>query len=279
MSLRQIVEDHSGRLTKSDRRLVQVLLSNPRESAFLSAQDLAERAAVHPTTAVRLARKLGFGGYPDLRAKLQDELIGGSQAVERVQQRLEHLGHGSLEAFVQSEVATLSALPSQISQQELEKTAETIVEGKTTFLFGYGHSEALVTLMDIRLSRSGFVTRVMREPPRHLAADIENIGAGDVVILFVFNVISPRISAILKQAKDVGAKSIVISDPIGPLLRPLPDILLSASRGEVGEARSITVPMAICNALILVISEIDEGRSINHLALVSKRRKNLRGLS
>jgi DNA-binding MurR/RpiR family transcriptional regulator len=206
-------------------------------------------------------------------------LIGGSQAVERVQQRLEHLGHGSLEAFVQSEVATLSALPSQISQQELEKTAETIVEGKTTFLFGYGHSEALVTLMDIRLSRSGFVTRVMREPPRHLAADIENIGAGDVVILFVFNVISPRISAILKQAKDVGAKSIVISDPIGPLLRPLPDILLSASRGEVGEARSITVPMAICNALILVISEIDEGRSINHLALVSKRQKNLRGLS
>ena len=130
MSLRQIVEDHSGRLTKSDRRLVQVLLSNPRESAFLSTQDLAERAAVHPTTAVRLARKLGFGGYPDLRAKLQDELFGESHAVERVQQRLEHLGHGSLEAFVQSEIATLSALPSQISQQELEKTAETLVEGK-----------------------------------------------------------------------------------------------------------------------------------------------------
>ena len=134
MSLRQIVEDHSGRLTKSDRRLVQVLLSNPKESAFLSAQDLAERAEVHPATAVRLARKLGFGGYPDLRAKLQDDLIGGSQAVERVQRRLEHLGHGSLEAFVESEVATLSALPSQISQQDLEKTAEAIIQSNTIFL-------------------------------------------------------------------------------------------------------------------------------------------------
>lgn len=279
MSLRQIVEDHSGRLTKSDRRLVQVLLSNPKESAFLSAQDLAERAEVHPATAVRLARKLGFGGYPDLRAKLQDDLIGGSQAVERVQRRLEHLGHGSLEAFVQSEVATLSALPSQISQQDLEKTAEAIIQSNTIFLFGYGHSEALVALMDIRLSRSGYSSRVMREPSRHLAADIENIRRGDVVVLFVFNTIEPRVSAILERVKKVGAISIVISDPVGPLLRPLPDILLSASRGEVGEARSLTVPMAICNTLILVISEIDGGRSIEHLASVSTTRKKIKALT
>ncbi len=279
MSLRQIVEDHSGHLTKSDRRLVQVLLSSPKESAFLSAQDLAERAAVHPTTAVRLARKLGFGGYPELRAKLQNDLIGTSHAVERVQRRLEHLGHGSLEAFVQSEIATLSALPSQISQQDLEKTAKAIIQGKNIFLYGYGHSEALVTLMDIRLSRSGYVSRVMREPSRHLAADIENIRSGDVVLLFVFNVIEPQVPAILERTKTVGATSIVISDPIGPLLRPHPDIHLSASRGDVGEARSITVPMAICNALILVISELDDGHSIKHLVSVSKKRRELQAIS
>lgn len=275
MSLRQIVEDHSGHLTKSDRRLVQVLLTNPKESAFLSAQELAERAAVHPTTAVRLARKLGFGGYPDLRAKLQNDLIGVSHAVERVQRRLEHLGHGSLDAFVQSEVATLNALPSQISQQDMEKTARTIIKGKNIFLFGYGHSEALVSLMDIRLSRSGYLTRTMREPARHLAADIENIRPGDVVLMFVFNTIEPIVPAILERAKKFGATSIVISDPVGPLLRPHPDILLSASRGEVGEARSLTVPMAICNTLILVISEIDNGKSIDHLASVSGLRKEL----
>ena len=133
--------------------------------------------------------------------------------------------------------------------------------------------------MDIRLSRSGFVSRVMREPSRHLAADIENIRSGDVVLLFVFNTIEPRISAILDRARKVSAKSIVISDPVGPLLRPLPDVLLSASRGEVGEASSITVPMAICNTLILVISEIDNGQSIDHLASVSKRRKKLKAIA
>ena len=90
-----------------------------------------------------------------------------------------------------------------------------MIKGKNIFLFGYGHSEALVTLMNIRLSRSGYLTRVMREPSRHLAADIENIGPGDVVLLFVFNTIEPRVLAILERVKKVGATSIVISAPAG----------------------------------------------------------------
>jgi len=273
MSLRQIVEEFGGRLSKSDQRLVHVLLSNPAESAFLSAQDLAERADVHPTTAVRLARKLGFSGYPDLRSKLQNDLIGSSQAVERVQKRLEHLGHGSLQAFVDSEINALSALPTQISQEDIKQAAQAIVDANNIFLFGYGHSEALVCLMEMRLNRSGYLTRIMREPSRHLAADTKNIRAGDAVLLFIFNSIEPRVPSMLEHIHNVGATSIVISDPVGPVLRPRPEILLSASRGEVGEARSLTVPMAICNTLILVISELDGHKSFDHLSSVSEQRQ------
>src|SRR3546814_11075156 len=58
-------------LTNSDRRIIEILLAQQSEAAFLSAAQLAERAQVHETTATRLAQKLGFAGYPELRAHLQ----------------------------------------------------------------------------------------------------------------------------------------------------------------------------------------------------------------
>ena len=49
------------------RRVVRALLSSPQDGTFLSAKDVARRASVHPTSAVRLAQKLGFTGYRDFR--------------------------------------------------------------------------------------------------------------------------------------------------------------------------------------------------------------------
>jgi DNA-binding MurR/RpiR family transcriptional regulator len=278
MSLRQIVEDCSGRLSKSDQRLIQVLLANPTESAFLSSQELADKASVHPTTAVRLARKLGFDGYSELRLKLQSDLVGSSAPAERMQRRLERLDRGSLAAFVESEIGALRNLRNQVAQADMEKAAKILIGAEQIFLFGLGHAEAMVLLMDMRLSRSGYRTRIVRQSPRRLAPELMNIKKGDAVLLFAFSEIEKDAQFILEHARQAGAKSVVICDLIGPLLRPNPDVLLSASRGEVGDARSIIVPLTICNTLILLISKMDGGESIEHLAKVTEMRRTLESL-
>jgi DNA-binding MurR/RpiR family transcriptional regulator len=278
MTLREIVENYDGRLTNADRQLLDALFANPNEGTFLSAQEVAERASVHPTSAVRLAQKLGFSGYPELRAKLREDLLGRPEAAERIQQRLEHLDQGSLKAFVDSEVATLQALPEQVSQPDLEAAAHAIVDATRIFLFGYSHSEALVMLMEMRLARSGYTTRIMRQSEHHLATDLANMTENDVLLLFAFNAVDKRVPAILEHAALTGTRSIAITDSAGLLLRPNPDILMRASRGQPGEAQSLTVPMAICNTLILIISQLDQGHSINRLEKASAIRAKLREL-
>ena len=62
MSLTTLIEKNQVRLTDADRRLLKALLESPTEVSYLSTTDIAGRAGVHPATAVRLARKLGFGG-------------------------------------------------------------------------------------------------------------------------------------------------------------------------------------------------------------------------
>src|SRR3546814_4012135 len=87
MTLLSRIQDRSPRLTNSDRRIIEILLAQQSEAAFLSAAQLAERAQVHETTATRLAQKLGFAGYPELRAQLRKELLEGQDAAVRMKDR------------------------------------------------------------------------------------------------------------------------------------------------------------------------------------------------
>lgn len=266
MTLQEVVEQYHGRLTKTDRKVVEELLSNPREGAFLSLPELATRAEVHPTSAVRLAKKLGFNGYPELRSQLQAELLDVPPPAERVRQRLAHMGGRSiLAALVASEIAALRRLPDLIDQADIEQAARAVMRARRIFVFGRNHAAALMQLLTLRLTRSGYAARRVERYGMELADDFLDLSAKDLVIGFSFTKPPEDLQAALGYAKNSGAKTVVISDHTGATLRPRPDILLAASRGARGESQSLTVPMAVCNTLILEISRLDRGRSLKQL--------------
>ena len=65
------VQDDLG---KGGRRLAGFLLENPQAAAMLSSPELAKRCGIHASSVVRLAQSLGFSGYREMQAVLQDGL-------------------------------------------------------------------------------------------------------------------------------------------------------------------------------------------------------------
>lgn len=275
MTIRDIIEQFEGRLTRSDHKLIRILLANPGEGAFLTSIDVAERAKVHPTTAVRLARKLGFKGYPELRSALREEFVASSGA-ERVTKRLAKMADGSiLQSLIASEVNALQSIPEFISQKQMTETTEALMAAERIGVFGVGHASALADLVARRLNRSGYSASALHHIGWETPEKIMEIGKNGVLVAFAFRVVPDSLPALLEFVRSTGARSIVVSDLIGPLIRPQPDILLAASRGHEGESQSLTVPMAICNALILEMSKRDEGRSVASLRHLAEVRESL----
>jgi DNA-binding MurR/RpiR family transcriptional regulator len=266
MTLQQIVEQYDGQLTRADRKVVEELLANPREGAFLSLPELAMRADVHPTSAVRLAKKLGYSGYPELRSQLQAELLDVPPPAERVRARLAHMSHGTiLSALIESEVAALQQLPHLIAQRDIESVARAIMAARRIHVFGRNHAATLMYLFALRLRRSGYDAQEIARYGMELADDVINLASRDLVVGFSFTKPPEDLEAALTYARNAGARTVVISDHSGATLRPKPDFLLAASRGARGESQSLTVPMAICNTLILEISRLDRGKSLDSL--------------
>jgi DNA-binding MurR/RpiR family transcriptional regulator len=272
MSLKQVVESHYGDLTPSDESLIQELLANPQEAAFFTAAELAARVGVHESTAVRLAQKLGYQGYRDLRTDLREELMDTVDSSERIRRSLGELG--VLASLVSDEIAALQELLQTVSQAQLNQAAKILIDAEHVFLYARGHATSLVEYMDRRLRRSGFRTVDLRGRGRELAEQVITLTNEDALLTFAMRKQQPGLEALLEQAAHLRVPSILISDSLGPLIRPRPTVLLWARRGVEGKFQSHAISLTICSALILTIARHDEGRtfeSLDRLASLVKR--------
>ncbi len=74
LTVAQRIQDGFDRLTRAERQLANIMLENYPVSGMGSITALAESAEVSTPTVARMARKLDFGGFPELQAQLRAEL-------------------------------------------------------------------------------------------------------------------------------------------------------------------------------------------------------------
>lgn len=68
------IRARSAELTRAERQLANAMLENYPLSGLGSITAVAEASGVSSATVARMARKLGFGGFPELQAQLRAEL-------------------------------------------------------------------------------------------------------------------------------------------------------------------------------------------------------------
>jgi DNA-binding MurR/RpiR family transcriptional regulator len=81
------IEDNRHGLTPAERRVAEVVLTDPEAVAFGTVAALADRARTSGATVVRLATRLGYAGFVGLQAGVQADLARRLRpASERIRQ-------------------------------------------------------------------------------------------------------------------------------------------------------------------------------------------------
>ena len=279
-SFNDLISHHSDKLTEVDTRLLDVLSEDPVRAAMENAREISARAGVHPASAVRLAKRLGFDGYPELKAFLRDSLMQGGEDFEdpgaRMAARLTRSRDaGLLASAIASEINALRQLGETLSDAHVRAAAEALRGARRVFLFARGHGTALAQLMTLRLTRSGYAAVDLAHAGPRLPDRLAQIEPSDVLWLFSFRKPEKLTLDVAAYAHEIGAHRVAITDLGGGRLTPKPDLQLSASRGGAGEAQSLTVPMTIANAIILDLAAIDDGKSMRALERYAALKKRL----
>ena len=266
MRFEELVAGKNDTLTASDRRLVDVLLVDPTVGSFMPAHKVAERAGVHPSTAGRLARKLGFESYRAMREAMVFEL----DASARVRNRIDSAaGCSLLESVVAGEIAALGRLTEQVGQAQIALATRCLRRAGRIIVVGESHAGSLAELFARRLKRSGYHAVGLSHADWQTADELISLTDRDAVFGMIFRHESAGVLRALKLASDVGAASVLLTDLT---IASAAKLTITARRGEPGEFHSLTVPMAICNTLVLELSQVDKGRSLLALAKLENLR-------
>lgn len=265
------IADNSVKLTDTERKIVDALVEERHETVFLSGPQLAERLSVHEAAATRLAQKLGYKGYPQLRSMLQKEMMETQDAAKRMRRSVAMAGEkGFLQDLIASEIAALETMTRTLSQEDIDRAVDMIFEARKVFLFGQGHAQSVLSFLQRRLDRFGMTTVGLAGRGRDIADRIVSLGADDVVVGMAFRKQPESYGPLMAYARSVGAKSILISDLSGLDMDPRADLILAAPRGRSGsEFQTPTVPFAIVNAVLITMAARHEEQAIGALEKLS----------
>lgn len=251
MSFKSVVASSTVRLSASEERVMNILMSG--DMAGIPAAEVAERAKTHESTVVRLAKKLGYRGYPELRADLRrdEEEHVPSATVMRGES-----GH-DLSAFVADEIRALKRLPHFVPQEDLEAAAKALHVSSAVYLYSKMDERPTLDHLARRLRRLGLTVVVLEPTPKDLAERFVSFDGNCTLIALALREAPAHLPTLISEAARRGGHSIVLSDVPGYRFRPSPDHLIAARRGDDTEYRTQLVPMALVYALQLAIFHLD----------------------
>jgi len=274
----QLISECFPRLTKSEKRIANYLNQNQDEAAFLSAGEIADRLQLSEATMVRFARTLGFDSYPAMRVALQDNFRHRLTHSARLRSRLDDLREAGdiFERLVASEMDYLTEALQTLDRKALNAAVELLRTHQRIFVFGLGPSISLVSLLEIRLTRSGRHVIPLNTSGREMLEPMLLMNSSDLLIAFGFFNLTPNLQMVLDYANQHKTPVILLTDTLGPMVGDKADVVLAARRGPVSSFHSLTIPMTIINALLLALTAVDQEKVMTNLDNLDQLRERLK---
>lgn len=253
MSIIEQISQKTNELTPNERRVVQTVIDSPTEAALGTASDLAASVGVHEATVSRLVKKLGYNNYAAFREALRNEFITTRETAQRFEKTIaKNETDTILRNLALQEVQALGHVERAISAEQINTVAIQLMKAERLFIYGQGNSEILSLMVSKRFRRFGKDVHQLSGDPRELAESVLGFKKGDVLLSFAFRRPPRGYSALIETAREAGVKTIVLSGSIGAMLTPQPDhLILTPRSGDTDAFQTLTVPMTVCNAIII----------------------------
>jgi DNA-binding MurR/RpiR family transcriptional regulator len=254
MGFRAVVAKTDLSTTPAEMRVLNVLLSDD-DVVDAPAAEVGSRAKTHESTVIRLAQKLGYRGYPELRADLHaDATVNHSSTGMRTE------SGWTLAELARDEARDLQRLHTFITQDAMDAAAATIETADRVYLVATVEVLPVLQLMDRRLRRLGIPVITMTRTTKDLAENLVSFDADSVLIAFALRETPTYLSRVMTEAKRRGGRTILITDTPGFTFRPQPDHLLAAVRTADANYNTLLIPMTVCYALQLAVFHRDPAR-------------------
>lgn len=248
------VAEVGDRLTPAERRVAEVLLAEPSRIAFGTVASLAEKADTSGPTVVRLAVKLGFEGFGELQAAVQEELSGRLRpAVERIRATP---AATPLERALDVETENVRATLRGADAASFATAVRLLADRKRSVFVTAGEStEGVAAQFAASLEHLRDGVRRLRGSEVAVGRSLAFVREGDVVVAVEVRRYERWVVDTVDRGLECGAELVALTDsPLSPLARGAAVTFVLAAEGP-GPFDSHVGTLALLNALVAGVAD------------------------
>lgn len=233
------------------RKAARFLLDHPDEVALVSMRVLASRSEVTPTTFVRLARRLGFGDWAQLREPFENRLRSGNAPFAAKADALV-LRRARETIFAESVNATavnVTALTTMNSAHDVSTACALLEKAKGVRVAGFRSCRAPAhTLVYLcRMFRNDVA--LLGGDGGALEAELASLGGNEAVVAIGFQPYSHELGLVVEVAARRGTPVLAIVDSMAAPLAQGAAVTLRFSVDSLSFFPSIAAAVAAVEAL------------------------------
>lgn len=232
-----------GNLKSAEKKAADFILQNPEKVADETIVEAAKQAGCSEATLVRIAHKLGYAGYPMLKASLlQDEEKESGVLYEAISPDDDPITvvHKVFQTFAQSLVDTLGLVSNATYLAALDR----IQKARNILFAGAGDAYVVAYTGYLKFSRIGFHACCPQDFDIQLT-EASKLSPGDLFVAVSHTGRTHSLYEVAKYAKHRGATVLAITNfPTSPIAKISDIVLLTATftPNTLGEIMTKRVP-------------------------------------
>jgi DNA-binding MurR/RpiR family transcriptional regulator len=278
MTYARLLNEKAGSLTPSQKKLLNYILANDEEAVFLTIQDLSRRVKVSVATVVRLAKALGYAGFPEfqqeLRLLFRDKLTTVSRLQKAAQKETSE--ENVLAKVFQQDIENITETMKQVSADDFRCFVKTLNSAKRIVIIGLRSAHSLAVLMGVALEFLQRDVWIVKPGIGDMWDRLLGLRKDDVVVGICFPRYTKETVEALRFAHEKGIKTLAITDsPISPLTRYAQWVLPARCKMD-SFIESFTAALSLINAIVTAAGVYRKEATMNSLKELEefwKRRK------
>lgn len=213
---------------KAEKRIADWIFENPRKIISLSIVELAELCNCSEATIVRFSKRLGFGGYQELKISIAAE--GGSSPIN-TKITPEDTPFNIFEKICNDIYLSFEKTKKSLDEKSLKSACDKISSADKVVVFGLGNSASVANDASHKFLRAGLNSVAYSDNHMQVIA-ASHLKKNDVAIGISHSGSSKDIVDALKLSKEHGATTIAITNSGKSPILKYADIALFTSADE-----------------------------------------------
>ena len=267
MNMLEKIQAHLEHLSKSERKVAEVILAAPGSAIHASIALLAREAEVSEPTVNRFCHRLQTRGFPDFKLQLAQSLANGTPYVSRNVDENDSVEAYSAKIF-ESAMAGLDQVRNALDATAINRAVDLLTQSKKIAFFGLGASAAVAHDAMNKFFRFNVPVIYSDDIVMQRMCCI-NSTEGDVVVLISHTGRTKNLVELAQLARENDATVLAITSPDSPLAH---EATLALTL-DVPEDTDIYMPMVSRLAQLTLIDVLATGFTLRRGA---KFRDNLK---